>query len=663
MYNRLIVKSLFPMVVNLLMSYVCYAICRIAFFCENWDAFICDINLGVLWKMTCGAILFDTSAVFYTNSLYLILFLLPLHIKDGISCQSTARWTTHVWQAVTRWAYILPNVICIVINLADTVYFSYTNRRIMANTFDEFQNESNLLGILAGEFLIHWYFVVLLLILVYGLYRYYRNADPVENTTLQCYYLVKTTLFIIAVPLILCAMRGSLFTTATRPISVSNAMQYVNKPLQCNIVLNTPFALIRTAKNKPIKTPTYFKSQKQLDAVFSPVHVPDTACRQKKKNVVILIVESFAQEFVGELNHNLDGGRYSGYTTFTDSLIRQSLVFEQSFCNTWTSIDAMPAVIASIPKMSQPFVLTSFSLNRLNTIVSCLGKWGYESAFFHGAENSSMGFHAFADASGYQRYYGRTEYEADNKYGGKGDFDGKWGIWDEPFLQYFCYKISEMKQPFISTVFTLTSHHPFKIPEKYRNVYPDEGKHKLHKCIRYTDNALRKFFATAKLQPWYKNTLFVITADHASSKTTHDIYQTELGHFRIPIIFFDPSGDMPIGRRAGIAQQIDIFPTVLGYLGYDKPYIAFGKNLLATRPEDTWAFNWHTIPQIVMGDYLMQFDPYKGVTAIYDYVKDPLLKNDIHRNVNIPERYRMEQLIKAILQSYNERMSRNEMSL
>jgi len=195
------------------------------------------------------------------------------------------------------------------------------------------------------------------------------------------------------------------------------------------------------------------------------------------------------------------------------------------------------------------------------------------------------------------------------------------------------------------------------IPEEYKDIYPEEGI-VIHKCIRYTDNALRKFFATAKKQPWYDNTVFVLTSDH-TNLSDHDYYQTDLGGFCSPIIIFDPSGDIKPGMRDAIAQQIDIMPTVLGYLGYDKPYVAFGCDLFTTAPEDTWAVNYlNGIYQYVKGDYLLQFDG-KETKAVYNFRKDLLLKENLKGKV--PQQTQMEREVKAIIQSYMTRMTENQL--
>lgn len=159
--------------------------------------------------------------------------------------------------------------------------------------------------------------------------------------------------------------------------------------------------------------------------------------------------------------------------------------------------------------------------------------------------------------------------------------------------------------------------------------------------------------------PWYKNTLFVITSDH-TNLSDHDYYQTDLGGFCSPIIFFDPSGEFKSGMRNAIAQQIDIMPTVLSYLGYDKKYVGFGIDLLTTPAEDTWAVNYNNgFYQYVKGDYLLQWDGSK-TKALYRFRTDLLLKDNV-ANKEPKVREAMERQVKAIIQSYMERMTQNEL--
>lgn len=646
---KLINKAPGSYFINILEVYLCYAICRGAFLLENWSLFKDNVSCSLLERWIYGGFMFDTSAICYTNAIYLLFVLLPLHYKESPLADRLAKW----W-------FIVVNSICIIMNLMDAVYFSFTNHRATAIIFGEFKNEHNLTDIVGVEFYRHWYLVLLSILLITFLIKGYRTPQNTNRThPLWKYYTIQIIALIAATVLGIGGIRGG-FTTAIRPLAVGSAHQYVDKPTETGIVLNTPFAIIRTIDEKPFNIPVYFTDRAELDSLYSPVHYPLSNTVVRKKNVVILIVESFAKEFIGTFNKHLEEGNYHGYTPFTDSLLCHSLTFEETISNSGFSIDAIPAVLSSIPRMGTPFVLTPYSLNSRPGLGTELKKWGYDTAFFHGAENSSMGFQASARAAGFSKYYGRTEYNQCSAFNGDDDFDGTWAIWDEPFLQYFCMEINQLKQPFCAAVFTASSHHPFAIPEQYKDIFKDEGIYPMHKCIRYTDYALRKFFESARQQPWYKNTLFVLTADHASSKTTHDEYKTEMGHCRIPIFFFDPSSEMPIGCHEGIAQQIDIMPTVLGYLGYDKPYIAFGKDMLHTPPADTWGLRWDHVPVYIKGDYMLQGNG-KEVTDVYAYRTDRLLKHNLKGKA--PEEAEIRRSMEAFMQSYMERMKADSLTI
>jgi len=389
-----------------------------------------------------------------------------------------------------------------------------------------------------------------------------------------------------------------------------------------------------------------------MEALFSPVHIPQDTLPFNRKNVVVLIVESFGREYIGALNKDLEQGHYQGYTPCVDSLISQSTTFRYSFCNGRKSIDGMPSILSSIPMFVEPFILTPSSMNDFSGLAGILGQEGYETAFFHGAENGSMGFQAFAQKTGFQHYYGRTEYEEAR---GTNDFDGTWAIWDEPFLQYYAQQMSQLKQPFMTAVFTASSHHPFVVPEQYKQQFPEEHI-EIQKCIRYTDMALGRFFQTASRQPWFRNTIFVLTSDH-TNMSDHAEFQTDLGGFCSPIIIYEPSH--PVGvMHDKVAQQIDILPTVLSMLHYQKPYFGCGIDVLNTPAEKTWAVNYlNGIYQYVRDGYVLQYDGTQ-VKGLYR-LDDRLMKNDLKGKV--PLQQQLESELQAIIQQYMERMTQNRL--
>jgi phosphoglycerol transferase MdoB-like AlkP superfamily enzyme len=418
-------------------------------------------------------------------------------------------------------------------------------------------------------------------------------------------------------------------------------------------VLNTPFSVIRTINKKAYPTPQFFKNE-ELDSFFSPIHQPNDSLPFIKKNVVIIIWESLGREYIGSLNNSF-GNDYESYTPFLDSLLQNCLTFKHTFSNGRKSIDAMPSILSSIPHIIEPFIVSNYSLNKVDGIAAALNSKGYHSAFFHGAPNGSMGFEAFAKKIGFKEYYGMTEYEQEK---GEGDFDGTWAIWDEPFLQYYAEKMNEFPEPFVTSIFTASSHHPFVVPKEYEDVFP-KGELAIHQPMRYTDNAFRKFFETAKRQKWYENTLFVITGDH-TNMTNHTFYTTDVGSFCVPVIFFDPSGEIvQKGITDKIAQQIDIMPTILAALHYDEPFVAFGQDLFSTPQEETFAITYNGgIYQFIQNGYNLQFDGEK--TADLYALNDSTQQNNLK---GLEEKPEMEQKLKAIIQQYMLRMKTDSLTI
>ena len=648
MWKKLIHSNIGAALLNMLVAYLVWMLSRVAFFAENWSTFAPYMSWSLFKSMLHGALVFDTSALLYVNSLYLALMLLPFHLKERPA-----------FLKVLRWLFVVTNAVAIAMNLMDSVYFQYTGRRSTVSVFTEFANEGNIASILLTEFARHWYLVLAFVALVFILWRCYTKPRlDVYRFGFQ-YYISQAIAFVVMIPLAIVGIRGSV-TAGTRPITISNANEYVNRPVESSVVLNTPFSMIRSIGKKPFVTPDYLPAD-QLDAIYSPVHsqpVVDELSR-KGKNVVILIVESMGKEYIGSYNPDLDGGRYKGYIPFIDSLLTRSLTFKYSYANGRISMDAMPSILSGLPMMVEPFVLTPASLNDVDGISSILDREGYNTAFFHGAHNISMGFSAYAHSIGYERYYGLDEYCKSPKYGGMDDWDGKWAVWDEPFLQFTLDNIDEMKQPFLATVFTASSHHPYNVPEQYRDSLKNEGGHPIHKCVRYTDLALRRFFERASRQPWFNNTVFVLVADH-TNQASHDVYKTDLGLYSIPIIFYVPDGSIaPAMRDDIIVQQTDITPTLLHLLGYDKPYLAFGNDVITEDPAHSWAFNYNAgVYQLVKGDLLLQFDGEK-TKAVYRFKSDPLLKDNLVGR--LPEQQPMEQFLKAVIQQYMARMNENRL--
>lgn len=642
---------------NLLVVYVMFMVCRVIFVLANWTIYSGTLTWGHTLELFGAGLIFDTSAILYTNALVSVMMLFPLHWKEKQG-----------YYKIVRWIYVICNSVAIYANLIDCVYFPFTGKRTTTSVFAEFSHEGagNMAKIFAEQFLANWYLVVVAALISWLLWQLFRPVPSKVSsfsTRLPVYYITQVVVMLLAIPLVVAGMRGG-FTTAVRPITISNANQYADRPAETGIILNTPFSIYRTLSKKPMLVPDYM-SEQEATALFSPLHTPNDTAAFKPMNVVVFILESFSKQHFGYYNRTLRNGTYKGFTPFLDSLItNHALTWQYSYANGRKSIEGMPSTLSSLPNYVEPLFLTPASLNRMSGIARELGEQkGYVTAFFHGAQNNSMGFQAFAHATGFQRYYGRTEYNQDPKRNGDEDFDGTWAIFDEEFLQFFADRMTEMQQPFMTAVFTASSHTPYSMPERYKNVFP-KGEEALQESIAYSDHALKLFFETARKKAWFKNTLFVITADH-TSRQIDPFYKTSLGYYTVPIILYAPGDESLHGYdKERVVEQTDIMPTVLSYLHYDKPYIAFGKDMLHTQPEETFALHW--VPEsngyeFVKGDYVIEFDG-EQVTAAYRYRTDSLLNHNVKTTMPAGTLQQMTLQAKSVIQQYMQRMNNDQLT-
>lgn len=615
-----------------LLVLVIYTFLRLGFFLLNMQLFQ-SVTFPKLMYMQLGGIKFDLSALLYINALFILLQVVPFPFRYN-----------KLYQRFCKYLFIISNSIGIALNLVDFAYYKYTLKRTTGAVFSQFSNEENKLKLGINFLVDYWYLLVFFILLIAAFNWLYDRVKIKYPPPLKAIdHVSHTVLLAIVAILMLIGMRGG-WRHSTRPITLSNAGEFVDSPEEMSIVLNTPFSIFRTLGSVALKPKSDF-SESELENIYHPIHHPKEQEDFKELNVVFLIIESLGKEFVGALNTDINDGNYKGYTPFIDSLVKNSYTFSNSYANGRKSIDALPSIISSIPSVDRPFILSIYSGNETNSIAKILGDRGYETAFFHGAPNGSMGFTSYTRLAGFQQYYGKTEY------GNDADFDGIWGIWDEPFMQFMAHKINTFKEPFFSSFFSISSHHPFKVPQKYEGVFPI-GPLEVHEPIGYTDMALSKFFETASMMPWYNNTLFVLVADHATVSHLPE-YKTTAGAFSIPILFYYPGGELK-GHSEKLIQQLDIAPTVLNYLAYDKPYFSFGFDAFDKYEDNFVVNNNGDSYNFYQGDYLLIHDGDKSI-ALYNMIKDRLNhSNLIHTLPKIQSK--MEKVLKAFIQQYNNRM-------
>ncbi|MEZ4923773.1 MAG: LTA synthase family protein, partial [Crocinitomicaceae bacterium] len=369
------------------------------------------------------------------------------------------------------------------------------------------------------------------------------------------------------------------------------------------------------------------------------------------QNVVIIIMESFSVEYIGALNES-----GSTYTPFLDDLISHSLSFTNAYANGKKSLDAVPAILASVPKlMEDEYLLSNYSVNQLHALPEIMNEMGYSSSFFHGATNGSMNFDSFCEMIGFQNYYGRTEYN------NEADYDGTWGIYDEEFLDWTKQKMNSQKQPFFDVIFTISNHPPYDIPKKYEDKFKNAPSKK-HRAVMYADYALETFFEKIKNESWFNNTLFVLTADHTPG-TDDPLYSTDLGKVHIPLLFYHANDSGLTGTKDRVIGQIDIMPTILDLVGYKKPYFSFGHS----------AFHYQRgYTSMLIADKYLHFGDFHGEPWMISFQNESIVQlskinNTVIESVDIQNHQdvalKLEQQLKAMIQAYNHALLTNSMTI
>lgn len=550
-----------------------------------------------------------------------------------------AKWS----ESVAKWFFLIMLGAINLLNCIDAEFFRFTARRSTSDLF-EFAFISDDVFNLAPNLLVHfWYLLAgFLAIMFLSLLAYDRLFGSDEDTSKIWQRMV--ALIPIALVLIL-GVRGGFRPIPLTIVDAGNA----NNPQLNAISLNTSFTILKTL-GKP-ELPRFAFADDQM-AELSPIIQPHGSPlfgRLKGKNVVIIIVESLSTEYVGSLN-----GLEVGYTPFVDSLCEQALVFDNAFANGHRSIEGIPAIVSSIPTlMYEAFSTSKYVANSFTSLASVLGIKGYHSSFYHGGNKNSMNFESFSRNAGYDLFYDRDDYSEPEAH-----YDGIWGISDHYFLNHCVDRYNEQKTPFFSSIFTLSSHHPYSLPKEYQNRFP-KGTLPIHESIGYADESLRQFFEKASKTTWYANTLFVITADH-TSLSEHQQYQTKLGSLRIPIIFFQPNDTVLKGVQHQVMQQSDIMPTILGLLGYDEPYFSFGVDAFdAQVPHTAFAFK-HDQYQLLMNGHLICFDG-ERITFAYDVTEDPKLKHNLAKTDSL--RLPLEEAyLRSYISNYSTALNDNRMT-
>ena len=602
------------LIYRIFLAYINYTFCRLLFIYFNNDLLQID-NFLQLTKLLYHGIRFDSMSIVYLNSIFILLSIIPFKIN-----------TSKIYQDVLIWIYFIFNGIGMLLNFIDFEYYRFNLNRLMSSFLEAIESEPN-----KSELILHYifdYYHILIIYLTFlfvwlFLYKIVKHKDQISFRN-KNYYL--SSLFIFLFTAVFCVMgaRGGDIKKSTRPITIIDAMDNVNNPQHADIILNTPFTILKTLFKKPFKLINKFNNDEILNEL-NTIKQYNRVLDDNSPNVIIFILESMGREYWGSMNKERKIKDFKGFTPFLDSLAEHSLVFSNAFATSRKSIHAMPSILAGIPSFEISYTSTPYSKQKIESIVSIANSMDYNTSFFHGASNGSMGFLGFSNTLGFKNYYGRNEFNNDDEY------DGYWGIWDEPFLQFTKETLDNKKQPFLATVFTITSHEPYVIPKKYDNRF-NKGVIPMHRSVLYTDFSIRKFFEASKNSDWFKNTVFLFTADH-SNQSYYPYYQKTINRFANPIMIYIPDSEFK-GEINSLASHMDIYPTIVDLIGYKKPFRSWGKSLVTPDNLNSIVVNYlGGGSYFIMNDSLISVHNGEKAIGFYD-IQDKNFKNNLIQKRN-----------------------------
>lgn len=384
---------------------------------------------------------------------------------------------------------------------------------------------------------------------------------------------IYTLLFIIiSFPIIILGGRGG-----WQQIPINQSESYYSNHQVLNLAsvnsaFNFSISIIENYKNFEANPYSFYDINLARQEVKKLYETPkDTTIKiltTDRPNVVLIILESWSADLIESL-----GGK-PGITPEFHKLEEKGILFTNLYATGPRSEQAMGSIFAGFPAHPISSVTVQpEKFAKLNTITKTLINQGYHTSFYFGGQLRYGNIKGFILYNGFKKIIEHNDF-------GKNVIRGKLGVHDEFVLSRQLSDLNNEKEPFFSSLFTLSTHSPYDQPMKNVLTWGENENNYINSAY-YTDRCLGEYFAEAQKQPWYKNTLFIIVADHSHNSYKNWSFTTPAYH-KIPMLFY---GEVIKKQYRGtkikrLSNQSDLAATLLNQLNLDSSPFVWSRNLL-----------------------------------------------------------------------------------
>ena len=407
------------------------------------------------------------------------------------------------------------------------------------------------------------------------------------------------------VSVLLVALTFLLIRGGLRGSPITQSMAYFSKEQLLNqAAVNTEWNLLRSSLSERMArtNPYVYFDPKNAEQLIKELYTPEKdstiqILKTSKPNVVLVIIESFTADLTQTL------GNETGITPHFDSLMHKGILFDRVYASGNRTDKGIIASLAGFPTLASGSVVKwPEKMQKLPAISQSLYKNGYQTSFYYGGESEFDNYKAFILSHDYQRLIDKNNFKGT-------ELQSTWGKYDETVFARQLKDMNSEKQPFFSTLLTLTNHEPYSLPGKPKFGNSDNVA-KFKSTAYYTDSCINAYLNNAKKESWYQNTLFIFVADHGHvlPKQAHEIYSPERYH--IPLLFYgEVIKDEFKGRKfSNVGSQIDIAATLLAQLKIPSKEFVWSKNLLNPYTKPFAYFTWDNGMGFIDNQQCVTFD-------------------------------------------------------